>query len=268
MNDTRIAVVITQSRLCRVEDNLERVAHWTSIARQKRAQLICFPELNISGYTASEQIRTAAQPFPGPVSNAVSQMAVAQQIVILAGMAETGKDGHNHASHLVAHPDGEIGIYRKLHIAPPEKTILTPGKGIPLFKTPQIRFGIQLCYDAHFPGLSTQMAVDGAEVLFIPHASPRGTPKEKYRSWMRHLPARAYDNSIFVVACNQVGDNMGGLRFPGVAVVFGPDGRLIEKTLSDKEELLVVDLKKHDFNRVRQNRMHFFLPHRLTDGYE
>ncbi len=267
MNNTRIAVAITRAPLGCIQDNLDRVAHWASVARQKQAQLICFPELNVSGYTASNEIQTSAQPVPGPISDAVSQLAIEQQIAVLAGMAETGEDGLVHVSHLVAQPHGSLGIYRKLHIAPPEKTVLVPGKRIPLFKTPQIRFGIQLCYDAHFPGLSTKMAVDGMEVLFVPHASPHGTPEEKYRSWMRHLPARAYDNSVFVVACNQTGDNGGGLRFPGVAVVFGPDGRVIEKILSDKENLLVVDLKRHDFNRVRQNRMHFFLPHRWVDGY-
>lgn len=267
MKDTRVAVVITHAPVGCIQDNLDRVAHWTKIAKQKQVDVICFPELNVSGYSVAEQIRLIAERVPGPVSEALSRLAKAQNIVILAGMAEMDEDGLIYASHLVMHPDGAVGVYRKLHIAPPEKAILTPGNRIPLFETQSLRFGLQLCYDAHFPELSTQMAVDGAEVLFIPHASPRGTPEEKILSWMRHLPARAYDNSVFVIACNQTSDNKGGLRFPGIAVAFGPDGRLLAKTVADKEDLLIVDLKECDFKRVRQNRMHFFLPHRRTDGY-
>ncbi len=65
------------------------------------------------------------------------------------------------------------------------------------------------------------MAVKGAEILFLPHASPRGLAIDKHRSWMRHLTARAFDNSVFVVACNQTGYNGKGLTFPGNAVVLG-----------------------------------------------
>ncbi len=70
--------------------------------------------------------------------------------------------------------------------------------------------GIQLCYDAHFPELSTRMAVNGADIIFMPHASPRGTPSQKLTSWLRHLTARAFDNGVFIVACNQNGDNQKG----------------------------------------------------------
>ena len=54
---------------------------------------------------------------------------------------------------------------------------------VPLFDVHGITLGIQLCYDAHFPELSTRMALDGADVIFMPHASPRGTPSKKLDSW-------------------------------------------------------------------------------------
>ena len=47
---------------------------------------------------------------------------------------------------------------------------------------------------------------------------------------MRHLPARAFDNGVFIVACNQTGTNGGGLSFPGVAMVIGPNGRVLAET--------------------------------------
>jgi predicted amidohydrolase len=53
-------------------------------------------------------------------------------------------------------------------------------------------------------------------------------PAEKFESWMRHLPARAFDNGVFVGACNPVGENGAGLSFPGVALLLGPDGRLMK----------------------------------------
>ncbi|MCP4692284.1 MAG: hypothetical protein GY859_29840, partial [Desulfobacterales bacterium] len=123
------------------------------------------------------------------------------------------------------------------------------------------------CYDAHFPELSTHMAVNGADLIFIPHASPRGTSAEKYESWMRHLTARAYDNGVFILACNQTGDNEQGLDFPGLAMVLAPTGKILGKDVSGKEVIMVADLKAADLERVRAHRMAYFLPHRRPDLY-
>jgi N-carbamoylputrescine amidase len=193
-------------------------------------------------------------------------MAARHGAVILAGLAEKAGGGLVFASHIVAAPQGVCGVYRKLHISPPEKKLITAGDGAPLFEAAGIRFGIQLCYDAHFPELATRMALDGADVIFMPHASPRGTPEEKLSSWMRHMPARAFDNGLFVVAVNQTGENGAGLSFPGTAVAIGPDGRMIAAYRSAEEGLLVVDLRAEDLDAVRSHPMRYFLPNRRTEG--
>jgi N-carbamoylputrescine amidase len=111
------------------------------------------------------------------------------------------------------------------------------------------------------------MAVAGADIIFIPHASPRGTPTEKLNSWMRHLTARAFDNSAFIVACNQVGDNQNGLQFPGVAVTIDPSGEVIEKNIGDIDAMIIADLKADDLEAVRGHRMRYFLPNRRPELY-
>jgi len=145
--------------------------------------------------------------------------------------------------------------------------VFKPGNRISLFETHGIKFGIQLCYDAHFPELATRMAVDGADVIFMPHASPRGTPQEKLDSWMRHLSARAFDNGVFIVACNQVGGNQKGLEFPGLAVVVGPSGNILTEKTTGRESMLVTDLKADDLSDVRDHKMRYFLPNRRPELY-
>ena len=267
MQDIRIAAMIFRSVSGDVRRNLDAMVHWIKLSKNERAHIICFPELNITGYSNLEEIKNAAEPVPGPITRDLSKLSKSQEIVILAGIVEKDEKGHIFSSHLVIKPDGFVGVYRKLHIAPPEQDIFTPGDTIPLFDARGVKFGIQLCYDAHFPELSTHMAIKGADLIFIPHASPRGTPEEKYRSWMRHLMARAFDNGLFIVACNQTGENEKGLYFPGLAVIIGPSGKVIKKNLSNKESLVVVNLKSKDLNRVRDHRMRYFLPHRRPELY-
>ena len=267
MQDIRIAAVIFRSVAGNVRRNLDAMHSWIKASGEAGAAIVCFPEMNITGYSNLREIKDSAESVPGPISRDLSNLSKSHEIAILAGILEKDETGRIFPSHLVIKPDGFVGVYRKVHIAPPEQGIFSSGNKIPVFDVNGLRFGIQLCYDVHFPELSTQMAIKGAELIFIPHASPKGTPKEKYRSWMRHLTARAFDNSLFIVACNQVGENGKGLEFPGIAVIIGPSGEVVEKNLSDQESMVVLDLKAQDLNRVRGHRMRYFLPNRRPELY-
>jgi predicted amidohydrolase len=267
METIRIAAVVFNSRRGCTRENIERMDRWIGAASRSGAAIVCFPELNITGYGVDPGMREAAESLSGDVGHRLGIMAERHQVVILAGLAEKGENGRIFASHLAVGPQGWLGVYRKVHIAPPEQNTLDAGTGAPVFEAAGTRFGIQLCYDAHFPEFSTRMALDGADVIFMPHASPRGTPEEKRDSWMRHLPARAFDNAVFVVACNQTGDNGAGLIFPGLAVAIGPDGRVIAADVDGREALLVADLDSGRLAAVRSHSMRYFLPHRRPDAY-
>ena len=265
MKDIRIAAAITCAPAGKISDNLNRMAHWAERAKAEGAAIVCFPELNITGYITSPDVLEYAEPVPGESTRRLVDLAEKEQITILAGIAEKDTRGRVFATHLVASPGQKILKYRKLHIAPPEADVYTPGASIPLFEAGGIKFGIQLCYDAHFPELTTRMALKGADLIFMPHASPRGTCKEKFTSWMRHLPARAFDNGVFVVACNQACENRKQMQFPGITVIIGPSGEIIKKDLSGKEGLLITELKAETLKQVREHRMRYFLPQRRGD---
>jgi len=265
MKDVRIACAVVRSPLGQIEYNLERTACFVDRAKEKGASIACFPEMNITGYTTSKKITTIAETIPGRISRKLINMASQSGLVILAGMAEKSSSGHIFAAHLVAKPNGDLDVYRKLHLAAPEQNMYTRADQIPLFEASGITFGIQLCYDAHFPELSTCMAEKGADLIFIPHASPRGTCKEKHDSWVRHLPARAFDNGLFIVACNQTGRNDHGLDFPGIALTIKPSGEIQSLKIDNDEGLLISDLKKEDLSLIRDHKMRYFLPNRRRD---
>lgn len=267
MKNIRIAAITCQSPVGEIDHNLAETIKWTRKAKQAGTDLVCFPELNITGYCNRPEMADIAQPIPGRVSVELAQLATDQGIIILAGMTQSNPHGLPYASHCVFHPDGKIAIYHKVHIAPPEKNTFAPGNTIPVFHALGMTFGIQLCFDAHFPELSAVMTSKGAEVIFIPHASPRGKPEEKHTSWLRHLTARAFDNSIFVVACNQIGENCNGLEFPGNAMVIGPSGEVLAKDTQPHSSMLLADLKAADLDAVRTHPMRHFFPHRRPELY-
>jgi len=267
MRDVRIGAVIAQCPVGQMARNLRELDHWVDKAKRAGVEILCFPEMNICGYSNRSNITHLALPVQSPPVRNLEKLAHDRHMVILAGFAEQGRHGNIYASHVVAKPGSAVETYRKLHLAPPEKKTFTAGSCITVFTYDGITFGIQLCYDAHFPELTTQMAIMGIDILFVPHASPRGEAQQKHQSWMRHLTARAYDNGLFVVACNQTGENGNGLTFPGNGVVLDPSGNTMAVETSGRETMMVVDLSASQLEAVRGHRMRYFLPNRRSDLY-
>ena len=267
MRDLRVAVVCMQSYYGHIEDNFARIESYIRDASGSDAHIICFPELSITGYSIREDPLPYSQFIPGPLSDRAVALAREYKLVVLAGMLEKTEEDGIYITQLVAGPRGLIGVYRKTHLSPQEKKLYTPGREVKTFKHSRCHFGIQLCYEAHFPELTTMMSLQGAEIVFLPHASPHGKPEEKRESWSRHLPARAFDNGIFVVASNQVGENGTGLSFPGVIMIFDPLGKPLYEYTGGTERMIIAELRQEDLNKVRGHRMRYFLPFRRPDLY-
>ncbi|VBB42389.1 Hydrolase, carbon-nitrogen family [uncultured Desulfatiglans sp.] len=268
MQDLRVAAVCMHAIPQAIERNLDRMERLAREAAAHMADVICFPELAVTGYKAKPPVPALEGEDWEKAVARLSAIARDTGAVILAGLVEGAQGRSPYITQAVIAPAGILGLYRKTHLSPPEKTTYHPGAELPVFSFKNSSFGIQICYETHFPEISTALALQGAEILFMPHASPRGTPEEKRNSWMRHLQARAFDNGVFAVACNQVGKTVGGLSFPGVALILGPDGHVVAEYAGRQEQVLVADLKASHLQAIRSHRMRYFLPNRRPDLYK
>jgi len=267
MDDLKIAAVCMEAAPGEVERNLDRIQGFVSKASAKGADIVCFPELSVSGYVLNNPAKVCRSTDFGKTIDSLVRMSRGSRMVLMASLIESADDAGPYITQVITGPKGLIGLYRKTHLSPTERAIYGAGKEVKIFKYRSTTFGVHLCYEAHFPEMSTTMALMGAEVIFVPHASPRGDAEKKLQSWLRHLPARAFDNGVFVVACNQVGKAEPGLSFPGTAVVIGPDGRLLASYTGGEETILFAELKGDLLQNVRGHRMRYFLPQRRPDLY-
>lgn len=268
MDALRVAAVCMNAAPGEVEKNLDRIQTFVLEASAEGADIVCFPELSVTGYILKS---------PGDVYNGLDSgsaikrlvsMAQEAHLVLIAGLIETLGGAKPYITQLVAGPAGLVGLYRKTHLSPQEKDVYQAGQELDVYSYGNTTFGIQLCYEAHFPEISTIMALMGVDILFIPHASPKKDPEKKLQSWLRHLEARAFDNGVFLVACNQVGKTDEGFWFPGVAVVLGPDGQVQAKYVGEEEKILFATLDAEMLNDIRKHRMKYFLPQRRPALYK
>ena len=268
MRDLLVAAVCMHSEPGEVEKNLERMESFVREASDKEAHAVLFPELSISGYVLKNPEKIYDLARSGRIVEKIVRMAHDAKLIIMAGMVEILQEGRPYITQVVAGPGGLLGLYRKTHLSPPEKEKYREGDGLDVFHDEDLKFGLQLCYESHFPEISTVLCLKGAEILFMPHASPRGDPDGKIKSWLRHLPSRAFDNGVFVVACNQVGKTKEGFFFPGVILALDPQGRVLESYSGDEETMVFVELKAKVLQETRSHRMKYFIPHRRSDLYK
>lgn len=253
MRKTKIALVQMNSLLGQTKTNLQKIKYFTTQASRQNVDIICFPELAVQSYSR-DQSHLYAEEIPGPSSIFISNLAKTQQITILSGIAEKSpvKD-KPYITHLTAFPDGSVARYRKTHLGSSEQPYFTSGNSIDVFTLDKVNFGIQICWDLHFPEISTIMSLKGAEIIFAPHASPRiaGNRKEM---WSKYINARAYDNAVFVVTCNLIGPNGQGSHFSGGAMVIDPKGNIIAEDFNNQESMLVTELDEKLINLIRYKK--------------
>ena len=267
MSSIPVAIASCECRCGELAENLVQVKTLAARASGAGAAMLVFPEMNLTGYATDPLDVARVAIAVSEVEGALAAISDKTGVGLLVGLVERGEGGRFYASHLVVEPCGITGVYRKTHLGPPERELFTAGDTVPVFDVAGIRFGIQLCYDAHFPELSTHMALQGAELIVIPHASPRGTPDEKRDSWLRHLTARAFDTGSYVMAVNPVGCCCRDNRYPGVILVIGPDGRVLLERTFDLPEFAVVSIEPQRVARARSHRMTDYLSARRPELY-
>jgi N-carbamoylputrescine amidase len=267
VRDVTVAAVHLHAELGAIEGNLERIEIWAARLADQGADAVCFPEMSICGYDRTSDVLALGQPVPGPATDRLRAIAARQGVTLIAGLAESGADGRFHISQVVATPHGLAGVYRKAHLSPLEEEIFHPGDRPGVFAADRCTWGVQLCYDSHFPEWSTLQALVGAEVLFVGFATPRDEPDSLCERLLRYLPARAYDNACYLVACNASGTDGKGRAFPGVALILNPKGVVLAASKEWEEGFAICTLTGCEIECLRRTRMGYFLAHRRPELY-
>ena len=141
------------------------------------------------------------------------------KISLSFGMAAL-RDNVVYNAQVLIGPSGYIGTSCKLHMSRDECLTYRGGNAVPVFDIGPCKIGQAVCYDNLFPEVARVLAVNGAEVILMPHAARCGPWKtvkeEKQRvadtkaGVRRDYQVRARENATFCVVNNQAG--RGGLR--------------------------------------------------------
>jgi predicted amidohydrolase len=259
MTDIRIATAQFENKSGDKRYNLGVIDRLSAQAAAEGAVAIAFHECSVTGYTfarhlSKDQMLDLAEPVPGgPSMIRLQQIAKAHNIHVLAGLFEKDEKNNLFKAYVCVDGNGLVAKHRKLH--PFINPHLLPGDHYTVFSIHGWKCGILICYDNNVIENVRATALLGAEIIFMPHVTmctpstrpgagfvdanlwhnrekdPTSLRAEfdglKGRTWlMKWLPARAYDNGIYVVFSNPIGMDDDQLK-NGCSMIIDPFGDVL-----------------------------------------
>ena len=241
--------------------NLDVIDTLSQKAAEQGADVIAFHECSITGYTfarnlTKEQITELAEYIPeGESIKRLQKIASKHNIVVLAGLFEKDNNDDIYKAYVCVDKNGLVAKYRKLH--PFINPYIKPGDGYCVFELNGWKCGILICYDNNIIENVRATRLLGAQVIFMPHVTMctpssrpgagfvdpqlwydrhnddillrQGFDGPKGRAWlMKWLPARAYDNGVYVVFSNPVGMDDDQLK-NGCSMIIDPFGEILSE---------------------------------------
>ena len=213
--------------------NLAMAAALIDDAAAKGAAIAAFPEtVSFIG----KGYRYQAETIPGPTSDFFCEQAKRTGMWIVSGsFPEADPSGKPKNTMLLIDPEGNIRCrYSKLHMfdveiangpSYKESSFNTAGDRIALADTPLGRLGFAVCYDLRFDEMFRIMALNGAQVIFVPSSFTMNTGKDHWEPLMR---ARAIENGVYMIGPAQIGEKT-GMNAYGKSMAVDPWGNVIAK---------------------------------------
>lgn len=253
------------------EQNLAKAEKFVrQAAKEKGAQVLLLPEVfHELFFTTDLNLKyfDTAEPIPGPITEMMQALAKELGVVICAPIYErVGRSVYYNSAAMIDADGTLLGVYRKNHIPLNtifyEKLYFKPGNlGYPAFQTQFGKIGIVICHDRHYPEGARCSALNGAEILLVPSATPKASLSVKV--WEKELAGHAIFNEFFVAGLNRVGTERDHTYY-GRSVIFDPVGEIMAQA-GTEEEVLVADC---DLDLITERRRAWqFYRDRRPDTY-
>jgi len=213
----KVGTVYLRPRNSTPEKNLKLWCEQIDAAGKLGLDIVCLGEA-ITSVGTSATLKDLAEPIPGPVSEALAEVAKRNKIWVVAGLTELDGEIVYNTAVLLDRSGEIVGKYRKVHLPREEWTKgVRPGNEYPVFETDFGKVAIQICYDWFFPEAAEIFALQGAEIIFAPTWGNTLPDKDDCVDGESTFRVRARDNGVYMVPS----------VYDGNSLVIDPMGRIL-----------------------------------------
>ncbi|MGH2661977.1 MAG: NAD+ synthase [Actinomycetota bacterium] len=225
-----------------LEGNVEAMAAWAREATGQGADLVCFPELAVTGYPPEDLVLRRG--FVDDNLAALDDLAArtAGGCAVLVGFVDRSERGLHNAAALLRR--GRVEARYHKHKLPnygvfDEQRYFVPGERGRAVRLAGSDLGISICEDAWRPGPPFDEYANRVNV--IPNINGSPYHRRKTHDRIRICADRARETGAWIAYVNLVG-GQDELVFDGGSIVVAPDGELVWHAGTFEEDLLVVDI--------------------------
>ncbi len=226
----------------------DRAANTAAIIRKlneaadRGARLIVFPECILTGYgfDSRDHARSAAETLPGPATDAIAKECRARRgVSAVFGLLESTRDGKLFNAAELVGPSGFVAGYRKVHLPCLGADHFTdPGdRPFAVHDLGGLKIGMSICFDGSFPETARILTLLGADLVVLP--TNWATNARKMAELVS--PARGWENHIYFLAVNRVGDES-GFHYIGLSSAADYHGNVMHFACEDAEELFTIEV--------------------------
>ena len=246
----RIALAQLDLLVGDVQGNAARVIECARAAHaQRRADLVAFPELTLSGYPPEDLLFHRG--FRRQIESGLEEVCrqVQGPCIVLGYPEYTGSAIHNSAA-LIA--DGAVAaIHRKAELPNykvfDEKRYFQAGAQPTVVDCKGFRVGLLVCEDIWEPEAAQLARSDRAELLVVVNASPYERNKQLERESVAR--ARVTDVALPMVYVNMVG-GQDELVFDGSSFVMDAQGNVVMRAPAFEEGTYFIDFERRGRGKV------------------
>jgi predicted amidohydrolase len=256
----RLALAQIDTHLGDVPANLEAHLDTIARARQRKADLVVFPELSLTGYMLQDLAdEVALTPDSGdPVFRRV--LAASRGVDLVVSFVERGPRQSLFLSAAYLSAGEVVHLHRKVYLPTyglfQDGRFFDRGRSFRAFDTRFGRFGLLICEDFWHVSAPYALWLDGAEMLMLVSASPgrglNGGGRLESARWIENITqtyARLF--TVYVAQNNRVGFE-DGLCYWGGSAIIGPDGQPLAQGPDFEPALVVAEIAPERIRRARQ----------------
>ena len=271
-----VSCVQMEPKLADYDYNLSKMVENVENIMKERpdTDLIVFPELITTGYLCTKE-EFQANSYVLTEDKSVKKMqelAEKYSVYIVYGISERDpqlQDVLYNSSAIISKYGELMGRYRKVHPFDTEKAWCRAGCEFPVFEADFGKFGVMICWDTAFPEVARAYALQGVDLLVV-CTNWEVTESESWdmdtaRDWDLITRARAFDNTIHLVAANRIGNDR-GLEFFGRSKIIDPVGNVIEALDEKVEGVIYADINLAE-TREKRTEYYTFMKDRRPDTF-
>ncbi|MFZ4831820.1 carbon-nitrogen hydrolase family protein [Rouxiella sp. Mn2063] len=250
-NTLRVAVAQAEPVAGNIEANVQQAVALIRQGAEQGAKVILLPEKFLSGYEPA-LIKSDPQKYAIGIDDVrlepIVQACRNGDISAIVGTATLSQD-KVYISSLCFNARGEqFARYHKRALFSSEVGFFSPGEVACSIEVQGWKLGLAVCYDSAFPEHARSAALEGCHAYLVSALFSQGNGYHESRIWM---PARALDNTIYVLMSNHVG-RTGGWQACGSSAVWGPYGNVLSEANETQTAVIVADLDPSVLKQVRE----------------